>query len=313
MSFRLFIYYCAICGGWAAALGWALSRIVGLIVGEGPIRAVLQGLCLGVLIVSGLSLVDVLWNVSPGQTSKMTVRMAIAVALGLIGSLAGAALGQALHDATQLRAIQIISQIVGWTVTGLLIGASLGAADIIPGLTAGGGLQGGRRKFLSGVLGGSLGGLLGGALSLVLGFLLGTVFDKNPDSLKSSSAVGYVTLGTSIGLFIGLAQVMLKEAWLKVEAGFRVGREMILSRTETTLGRSESCDIGLFGDALVERVHARILREGGRYLLADAGSSSGTLLNDAPVTQPTPLSSGDAIRLGNSVLRFGERQKRMPT
>ena len=28
MSFRLFIYYCAICGGWAALVGWALGRIL---------------------------------------------------------------------------------------------------------------------------------------------------------------------------------------------------------------------------------------------------------------------------------------------
>ena len=26
MSFRLFIYYCALCGGWAAFFGWMLGR-----------------------------------------------------------------------------------------------------------------------------------------------------------------------------------------------------------------------------------------------------------------------------------------------
>ena len=29
---------------------------------------------------------------------------------------------------------------------------------------------------------------------------------------------------------IGLAQVILKEAWIKVDAGFRAGRELILHR-----------------------------------------------------------------------------------
>jgi hypothetical protein len=28
MSFRLFIYYCTVCGGLAAYLGWALGRII---------------------------------------------------------------------------------------------------------------------------------------------------------------------------------------------------------------------------------------------------------------------------------------------
>ena len=61
--------------------------------------------------------------------------------------------------------------------------------------------------------------------------------------------MGFVALGMCIGLLIGLAQVILKEAWVRVEAGFRAGREMILSKPEVTIGRAESCDIGLFGDA----------------------------------------------------------------
>ena len=35
---------------------------------------------------------------------------------------------------------------------------------------------------------------------------------------------------------------------------------LILTRPETTLGRSEACDLGLFGDPDVARMHARILR-----------------------------------------------------
>ena len=47
-----------------------------------------------------------------------------------------------------------------------------------------------------------------------------------------------------------------------VEAnGFRPGRQILLTRPETTIGRAESCDIGLFGDPAVERLHARITRE----------------------------------------------------
>ena len=75
---------------------------------------------------------------------------------------------------------------------------------------------------------------------------------------NSSLAIGLVILGLCIGLLIGLAQVVLKEAWLKVESGFRAGREVMLSKDETTIGRAESCDIGLFGDNTIERLHARI-------------------------------------------------------
>ena len=125
----------------------------------------------------------------------------------------------------------------------------------------------------------------------------------------SGLTIGLVILGLCIGLLIGLAQVFLKEAWLKVESGFRAGREVMLSKDETTIGRAESCDIGLFGDNAVERTHARIQLKNNQYVLADAETPGGTFLNDKPVRKPTPLRNGDAIRVGNSVLRFGERQK----
>jgi pSer/pThr/pTyr-binding forkhead associated (FHA) protein len=104
---------------------------------------------------------------------------------------------------------------------------------------------------------------------------------------------------------------MLKEAWLKVEEGFRAGRELMLSKEETTIGRAESCDLGLFGDNTIEKLHAKILIQNNRYVLAHAGEGGQTFLNDQPVSsKPVPLRAGDRIRIGKSVLQFGERQKR---
>ena len=46
------------------------------------------------------------------------------------------------------------------------------------------------------------------------------VFTGKPESwLWSPTSTGFVALGMCIGLLIGLAQVILKEAWLKVETG----------------------------------------------------------------------------------------------
>ena len=97
---------------------------------------------------------------------------------------------------------------------------------------------------------------------------------------------------------------------MRVERGFRRGREMLLQKGEVTIGRAEGCDIGLFGDPLVDKLHARILRQGDRYVVVDAGSMAGTFVNDQRVVGPTPLRDGDAIRVGKCVLRFGERAKR---
>src|SRR6185437_9208663 len=136
--------------------------------------------------------------------------------------------------------------VFGWTITGFLIGVSLGVFDLIANLVTGQDPGVTLRKILKGVLGGTTGGQLGGILSLLLlsGWtrLLGSK-PEGEERLWSPSAWGFVALGVCIGLLIGLAQVILKEAWLKVEAGFRKGREILLTKPEITLGRAESCDI----------------------------------------------------------------------
>ena len=68
--------------------------------------------------------------------------------------------------------------------------------------------------------------------------------------------------------------------------------------------------MGLFGDPTVDKVHAHILRQGNDYLVQDAGSASGTYVNDRRLDGPRVLQDGDLIRIGRSVLRFGERAKK---
>ena len=67
------------------------------------------------------------------------------------------------------------------------------------------------------------------------------------------------------------------------------------------IGRSSSSDLPL-ADRFLSRHHARIVRDGERYLVEDLGSRNGTLLNGSPVATPTPLSPGDVIRISGSVL-----------
>jgi pSer/pThr/pTyr-binding forkhead associated (FHA) protein len=45
-------------------------------------------------------------------------------------------------------------------------------------------------------------------------------------------------------------------------------------------------------------------------LLYDEGTPGGTYVNDRRIDGPTPLRSGDLIRVGRNVIKFGERQKR---
>ncbi len=306
MSFRLFIFYCSLCGAWAAFAGWALGRQANLEhqVGEAAIKA----MCLGVLVALALSVVDSLWNFSLRQVGQLVLRVLVVGSVAAGGGFMGGAIGQWLYGQTQ----QTVFLVLGWTLTGLLIGASIGVFDLLGSLASQGDSRGARRKLRNGLIGGTAGGVLGGLLYVFLNDTWADLFrNKGPDArLWSPSALGFVVLGACIGLLIGLAQVMLKEAWIKVEAGFRAGRELILSKPETSIGRAEACDIGLFGDSGVERLHARILLREGQYLVEDLSPNASTYVNEQRITGPTALHAGDTIRLGASVLRFGEKRKR---
>lgn len=305
MSFRLFIYYSALCGGWAALIGWALGRAAA---GQGVVaQAAVKGMLLGLFVAFALSIVDGRWNSAGGHFGSLLLRVLVATAGGAIAGLIGGTTGQLLYSALPLPGFLVL----GWTLTGFLIGASLGIFDLLALLVRGEDLRGAWRKLVNGVIGGTVGGLLGGLLFLALKALGASVFrDRSPDELWSPSAWGFVALGICIGLAIGLAQVILKEAWVRVQKGFREGRELILSKPETVLGRGEGCDLGLFGDPAVERIHARILRRGDSFLLADADTPGGTFLNGTRIRQPSVLRSGDTIQLGSSLLKFRERQQR---
>jgi MFS family permease len=302
MSFKLFIYYCALCGGWAALLVWLVVQTAGILErGDPTWQSTQVAGILGVFLAVAVGGMDALLNAVGLQRF---VRVLVCVAVGLLGGLLGGFLGGWLHARLG------VPMVVGWVLVGVSIGAAIGVYDVLRALGAREDLRTARRKVVNGALGGLLGGLLGGFLfeGLQVSARMTAV-----SLTRTSLAVGLVCLGLFIGLLIGLAQVFLTEAWVKVEKGFRAGRELMLSKEETTIGRAEGCDLGLFGDSSVERRHARILLKDRRYLLADAGTEGGTFLNDQPVSRPTPLRDGDVIRVGNSILRFGEREKKGTT
>jgi FHA domain-containing protein len=308
MSFRLFIYYSAVLGGWAALFGWALGRLIAPTGTERPIAVDgIKGFFLGLWIALGLSLVDALWNLSLRRFGEVFLRVGAAVVVGSIGGLIGGMLGSALYGATHLWVFFVL----GWAVAGLLIGASLGTCEVMASLVQQRDTTGARRKLVNGLIGGTAGGLLGGVLAYLLREAWAALLSgEEQETLWAPTALGFVALGMCIGLLVALAHVVLKEAWVRVDAGFRAGRELILTKEKTTIGRDEKCDIGLFGDTMVEKVHARIVQAGGRYFVEDADTSSGTFVNDQPTNGRVALRSGDLIRVGRNVLCFRERPKR---
>jgi hypothetical protein len=304
MSFRWFIYYCALIGGCAAYIGWAMGRVPP--VQNHVFQAAIRGMFLGLALAVGLTLVDVLWHLSGRDGATVILRVLVAGIVGGMGGFVGGMVGQILYASTLLALFLVI----GWTITGVLLGIAPGIFELLMRLSRNEESSGARRKVVNGLLGGLLGGLVGGTLFLGVRGLWSLAFGDKADEFWSPSAMGFVALGLCIGLFIGLAQVILKTAWIVVVSGFRAGRELLLSRGEMIIGRAEGCDIPLYGDPGIEKEHARIVLYNGRYSIEDLNTPSGTFLNGERVSRPMTLRAGDLIEMGRSALRFGERVKR---
>lgn len=306
MSFRLFVYYCALCGAWAAFIGWLLGEMFAPGQDGDFSNNVIIAMFLGLTIAMGLSAVDALWVLSWRQFDQIGLRVVVSVLIGAVGGLIGGMIGHLLYDTTQASALLVI----GWSIVGLLCGVSIGAFEVMSAFIHRKDLRPGTAKLVKCLIGGAVGGVAGAVLVLVFRSWLSALFGQDETGLLFPTAVGFAALGGCIGLLVGLAQVILKEAWIQVEAGFRPGRQMILAKEKTTVGRAEGTDIPLFGDQEVEKLHAQIVQEGSRYFLEDQATPGGTFLNDQRVNGRTPLQTGDRIKLGKSVLRFYERQKR---
>jgi len=72
---------------------------------------------------------------------------------------------------------------------------------------------------------------------------------------------------------------------------------------ENIIGR-QKCAVRLT-DKTVSRRHALISPRNGTWMLEDLGSANGTYLNGVKVTRPMPVSRGDQIRCGATLLVFG--------
>jgi MFS family permease len=266
---------------------------------------------LGLLLAGVIGLLDALMN---AVGFARMVRVVLCLAVGFVGSIIAGGIGEMIFAAVKMK-------FIGWALVGAMIGASIGVFDLLRATSAGKGKKQAIRKIINGIIGGTIGGAIGGLLNDAFGAIpIGALGLKDAQEVpydtlkqylpKTSLAVGLVILGMCIGLLIGVAQVVLKEAWVRVEKGFRAGREMILTKPEVIIGRAEGVDIALFGDMQVEKQHARIALKGDRYILIDLDTPGGTSVNGERISGPTPLSNGDMIGCGNSKVRFQERAKR---
>ena len=94
-----------------------------------------------------------------------------------------------------------------------------------------------------------------------------------------------------------------RAATLTCLTGLDVGRVHALADSRTLLGRGSEATLRL-RDRAVSRSHACIAHGEEGFLLEDLGSPNGVFLNGQRVGERTPLSEGDIIELGRTLLRF---------
>lgn len=296
MSLKMFIIFSSLVGGLCAYLGWALGLWIPY---EGFLRASMKGCAVGLTIGLGLSYLDGRWN-SKGTT--IWAQSLVAGTLGAAGGLLGGLIGEGLFK------LHFVFSPVGWTITGLFIGLGLVMFEIYESIKDSGKKEAAMKKAGKCLLGGGLGGAAGGILFLLFQLVWNKAF--GPGLFWTPAALGFSALGLCIGLFIGLTQVLLKDAWVKVESGRSRGKELLLCAPRLVMGRDEGCQLGLFGDPNIAKQHAAITKKENSYFVEDLGSSDGTFVNNRRISGLTALQSEDMIQLGKTKVRFLEVAKR---
>ncbi|MCL2807165.1 MAG: FHA domain-containing protein [Coriobacteriia bacterium] len=95
-------------------------------------------------------------------------------------------------------------------------------------------------------------------------------------------------------------------ATLNVIKGAENGRSFNLPQMDVVIGRDPKCFVPLT-DGKSSRQHAKLLYNGGSWMLVDQGSANGTYYNSSPVSGQQPLASGDIIGIGDTELQFNNQ------
>ncbi len=235
-------------------------------------------------------------GLSLGTSAHALRGLMLGALVGLPGGLCGVYLGQIVFSAFGL-AMPIIGIIVGRILGWGLFGLFVGMAEGVVGRSA--------KRVRQGAIGGAIGGALGGALFDALAFTLGGAFSAalraEGEEGAFSRAVALVLMGAGIGLFIGLLELVSRQAWVRVIYGRNEGKDYPIDRSGAIIGRDELADVPLRGDPQVAPRHAEILISGGQYLLVPHAP---VLVNGTPITGQVALDDGDRLQVGSFQLMF---------
>ncbi len=221
------------------------------------------------------------------------------VAAGGAGIYGGAA-DEAVAPSVLQFALLLLGRGFGWALVGAAIGFAHGLAKRAP------------QKMINGAVGGFLGGLIGGsAFETLVWISRGGLLPLPPGAMKIVPSavrfIAYAITGGAIGLFIGFIEEVTRKAWLIRLIGRNEGKEILLYKESTTLGRDEYADIPIFGDPDVAPKHAVITAVGQRHFIQDVGSTYGTFVNGNKITQRQALLDGDLLVIGKTKFTYRDK------
>lgn len=304
-----------------ALIAWAIvnplvpNRVATLSYGLTLFIGIVSGLFVGLM----LGVADALGSASRREAVRS---IAVCAGVGGIGGVIGLNIGNVVYNAALMAAggaaiyggatdatvtpspLQFALLLIGRGFGWALVGASIGFAH---GLA-----KGSRQKQINGAVGGFLGGLIGGsAFETLVWISKGGLLPLPPSMLGSIPSVvrfiAYAITGGAIGLFIGFIEEVTKKAWLVRLIGRNEGKEIVLYKLSTTLGRDEYADIPIYSDPDVAPKHAVITAVGQRHFIQDVGSTYGTFLNSGKITQREALADGDLLLIGKTKFMFRDK------
>ncbi len=274
-------------------------------------KFLLYGIIFGLLLGLLLALVD---SLSLETRRRQSQALLIGAAAGAVAGWLGLGMGEmvygVIHNSTGLRADelphnpgQFLVLVLGRALGYALIGGIVGAAQGIGSRSA--------TIARQGALGGFIGGFIGGTVFQILSGL------DFPSSL--SRLLALMATGALAGFFVGLVQNLFKQAWIRVVLGRNEGKEYLIAKPVTIIGRSELADIGLFGDPSIAPTHAAIesLPAQNRHRLRAVMETNKRgqeyappLVNGQPVVGEQWLVDGDTLQIGKRTLLFSEKATR---
>jgi pSer/pThr/pTyr-binding forkhead associated (FHA) protein len=252
-----------------------------------------------------------------GGRKHTLMGLGLGALFGMVGISLGYSLGGSLVNAmfggmvfvnpTTPLPVAIFARIIALLPTAAFLGAAVGMATLNP------------KRAVQGLIGGALAGVVTGGTFDLLSAVIATPIlaaqgQQTGDVGGVARAITFAVTGGTIGLFIGLVDLLARQAWVRLQLGRNEGKEWSLDYSQNFLGRSESAQIPLFGDPNVAPMHACISKQGGQYVLFDGGSPIGTAVNGQRV-QSVALTPGSIIQIGGFTLEFlmrGAQRSRAP-